>query len=53
MTKQTINIGTVANDGTGDPLRTAFDKTNDNFDEMYQSQWIDVVRDYNADPTGV
>lgn len=35
MAKQTINIGTSANDGTGDPLRTAFDKTNDNFDELY------------------
>jgi hypothetical protein len=35
MAKQTINIGTVANDGTGDPLRTAFDKVNDNFTEVY------------------
>ena len=35
MAKQTINIGTVANDGTGDPLRTAFDKTNQNFTEVY------------------
>jgi hypothetical protein len=35
MAQQTINIGTVANDGTGDPLRTAFDKTNDNFTEVY------------------
>ena len=35
MAKQTINIGTTANDGTGDPLRTAFDKTNDNFNELY------------------
>ena len=35
MAKQTINIGTVANDGTGDALRDAFDKTNDNFDELY------------------
>ena len=31
MTIQTINIGTTANDGTGDPLRTALDKVNDNF----------------------
>lgn len=36
MAKQTINIGSAANDGTGDPLRTAFDKTNDNFTELYQ-----------------
>tara|TARA_A100001391_G_scaffold113819_1_gene76605 strand:- start:1487 stop:3343 length:1857 start_codon:yes stop_codon:yes gene_type:complete len=35
MAKQTINIGTAANDGTGDPLRTAFDKINDNFTELY------------------
>ena len=35
MAKQTINIGSSANDGTGDPLRTAFDKINDNFNELY------------------
>lgn len=31
MAISTINIGSAPNDGTGDPLRTAFDKTNDNF----------------------
>ena len=35
MSKQSINIGSAANDGTGDPLRTAFDKINDNFQEVY------------------
>lgn len=35
MTKQTINIGSEANDGTGDPLRSALEKINDNFDEIY------------------
>lgn len=35
MAKQTINIGASANDGTGDPLRNAFDKANDNFNEIY------------------
>jgi cytoskeletal protein CcmA (bactofilin family) len=35
MAKQTINIGSNANDGTGDPLRTAFNKINDNFTELY------------------
>ena len=35
MTKQTINIGSSANDGTGDPLRTAFTKINENFTELY------------------
>jgi len=35
MAKQTINIGTSANSGTGDPLRSAFTKTNANFTELY------------------
>jgi hypothetical protein len=35
MAKQTINIGTTANDGTGDPIRAAFEKVNDNFTEIY------------------
>ena len=35
MANQTINIGATANDGTGDALRTAFDKINDNFTELY------------------
>ena len=35
MAKQVISIGTVPNDGTGDPLRDAMDKTNDNFTELY------------------
>lgn len=34
MTQQNINIGTVANDGTGDPLRDAFNKVNSNFTEI-------------------
>jgi hypothetical protein len=35
MAQQTINIGAVANDGTGDAIRDAFDKANDNFTELY------------------
>jgi hypothetical protein len=35
MTQQVIDVGNVANDGQGDPLRTAFIKTNDNFTELY------------------
>jgi len=34
---QKINIGIVANDFTGDGLRTAMDKINDNFDESLKS----------------
>ena len=36
MAKKIINIGEEANDGTGDPIRTAMSKTNDNFDELYE-----------------
>ena len=43
MPKQTINIGSSANDGTGDPLRTAFDKINDNFDELYGTSLTERV----------
>lgn len=35
MSKQTINIGASPNDGTGTPLRTSFDYTNQNFTEIY------------------
>ena len=35
MAKKTVNIGTSVNKGNGDPLRTAFGKINDNFDEIY------------------
>ena len=35
MAKQIINVGTLANDGTGDPLRSAMIKINDNFTELY------------------
>jgi len=35
MTQQIINLGTSANAGDGDNLRSAMDKTNDNFTEVY------------------
>lgn len=35
MPKQDINIGVVAGDANGDPLRVAFNKVNDNFTEVY------------------
>lgn len=34
MALQTINVGNFVNDGTGDDLRTAFVKINENFDEL-------------------
>lgn len=35
MAKQIINVGLEANDGTGDPIRTAMQKTVSNFNELY------------------
>lgn len=35
MTQQIINIGAAEEDGTGDHLRVAFDKSNQNFTELY------------------
>jgi len=35
MAKQLVDIGSAANDNTGDPLRTAFGYINDNTDEIY------------------
>ena len=37
MAKLTINVGEEANDGTGDPIRTAMSKSNTNFTELYES----------------
>ena len=35
MAKQTLGLGTSANDNTGDTLRVGGDKINDNFNELY------------------
>ena len=59
MAQETINIGTSPNDGTGDPLRNAFNKANLNFTELYGSQLTDTddlaegsVNLYNQTHTG-
>jgi len=41
-----VNLGSYANDGTGDDLRTAFEKTNANFNEL------DLTRVITADNVG-
>lgn len=46
MAIQTINLGTYANDGTGDDLRSAFTKVNNNLTE------IDLTRVIGADNLG-
>jgi hypothetical protein len=35
MAQQNLNIGSTANDGTGDPLRVGAQKIQDNFNEVY------------------
>lgn len=54
MPRQVINLGSRPNDRQGDKVRTAFDKVNDNFVEVYEAlenidggssinrEWIDV-----------
>ena len=37
MAQLTIGIGSSANDGTGDPLRTAFTKINTNFSDWWRT----------------
>jgi hypothetical protein len=53
MAKQTINIGQTANDRTGDPLRTAFEKINDNFTELYATIPGPYESDEAANTAGV
>ena len=52
MSREIINIGTAPNDGTGDPLRTAFTKTNDNTLELYNvSGWANYADGQTAPAT--
>jgi hypothetical protein len=54
MSQQTINIGHSANDKSGDPLRSAFNKVNANFTELYaltggsSAALIELAQDYAA-----
>jgi len=41
MARQDINIGSNANDGTGDDLRSAMQKINTNFTELYAETAVD------------
>ena len=45
MSKQTINVGTASDDGTGDNLRAAFVKVNENFTEVYNEIGGDSLSD--------
>jgi hypothetical protein len=48
MTQQTINIGVVANDGTGDDLRVAMQKINENFTEVYSGTLAATTLEFTA-----
>lgn len=48
MAQQTINVGTVAGDNTGDPGRTAFQKVNSNFTELYAASTLAQLTNVKA-----
>ena len=47
MAKQTINVGTTANDRRGDSLRAAFQKVNANFTELYTALGLAIDANLN------
>lgn len=47
MAQQIINVGTNPNDGTGDTLRGAFVKTDDNFTDLYTNKQNTLVSGTN------
>lgn len=47
MAQKIINVGTVANDGTGDTIRGAFSNVNVNFTELYSNLTI-AIPAYNT-----
>lgn len=53
MTIKPINVGNVVNDGSGDDLRTAFVKVNENFTELVNMQGEDNTASNVGTGTGV
>jgi len=47
MAEQIINVGTTANDGTGDTLRDAFIKAKNNFSDLYTNKQATLVSGTN------
>ena len=43
MAQEVINIGPAPNDGLGDPLRTAFAKTNNNFSQLFNTGGVSGI----------
>jgi hypothetical protein len=48
MAQLVINVGTAPNDGLGDPIRTAYQKCNTNFSELFSRVQVDPP----TDPSG-
>jgi hypothetical protein len=48
MAKQIIGTGSIANDGTGDTLKAAADKINQNFDELYKPSQSETITSAGA-----
>ena len=54
MAKQIVNTGLADNDGTGDPLRNAFTKVNENFTELYNAEsFSGSYADLSNKPTSI
>ncbi len=53
MTKQVINVGTTANDRSGDSLRSAFTKVNANFTELYPRAVPSTSKGTSGDVAGM
>jgi len=51
MAKQLIGVGAQPNDGTGDTLRTAMVKCNENFNELYADMFSGSYADLTNKPT--
>lgn len=48
MAREILNKGTIANDGTGDTLRAATDKINNNFVELYDQAEVSLPFGLNS-----
>lgn len=51
MAQRIINIGTLPNDRSGDPLRVAFEKINANFTELFSGVVLNASVDGGGAPT--
>jgi len=48
MAQEIINVGNIPNDSAGDPIRLAFQKTNNNFTELYNIGGLTGIQSGNS-----